>query len=69
MLLLGVLIISSASALMSQMRFGDSYVYLRHQVLLGILPGLILGLVTYLVPLNFFERGRCFLWRGRLYYR
>jgi len=45
---------------------GIVYVYLRHQVLLGILPGLILGLVTYLVPLNFFRKGSLFFMAGAL---
>jgi cell division protein FtsW len=56
MLLLGILILSSASALMSQARFGDSYFYLRHQVVLGILPGLFLGLLVYFIPTDFLRR-------------
>ena len=61
MVVLGVLILSSASALMSQSRFHDSYYLLRHQILLGILPGLFLGLVAYLIPPHFLHKWSMFL--------
>jgi len=60
MLILGLLILSSASALMSQSRFHDSYYLLRHQLLLGVLPGLFMGLVAYLVPPSFLRRWSMF---------
>ncbi len=66
MLLLGILILSSASALMSQTRFGDSYAYLRHQVLLGVLPGLALGVAAYFIPPNFLRRSSLFLMMATL---
>ncbi len=56
LLLLGVLILSSASALKSQAEFGDSYYYLRHQIIMGILPGLLAGLVAYFIPLEFLRK-------------
>lgn len=60
MLLLGVLILSSASALKSQAQFDDSYAYLRHQVLLGVLPGLFLGALAYFIPPDFFRKWSLF---------
>jgi cell division protein FtsW len=56
MLILGILILSSASALLSQSRFHDSYYLIKHQLLHGILPGLILGLIAYKIPLGFLRK-------------
>ncbi|MBZ9571945.1 cell division protein FtsW [Patescibacteria group bacterium] len=56
LLVLGVLIISSVSASVSQERFGQTLYYLKHQVLLGILPGVILAIVFLKIPLNFLKK-------------
>ena len=56
----GVLILTSISASLSLERFGNSYYYLKHQFLIGILPGLILGLLAYLIPLEFFKKNIIF---------
>jgi len=55
-LALGILILSSASAQLSQAKFHDSYYLLGHQLLMGILPGLLLGLALYKVPLSFLRK-------------
>ena len=55
-MVLGVLILSSASALLSQSKYHDSYYLIRHQLMMGILPGLILALAAYKVPLNFLRK-------------
>lgn len=57
---LGVLILTSISASLSLERFGNSYYYLKHQFLVGILPGLILGFLVYLIPLEFFKKNIIF---------
>ena len=46
----GLLMVSSASIGISQERFGESYYYLKNQLLRGLLPGLILGLIAYFIP-------------------
>ena len=57
---LGILILTSISASLSIERFGNSYYYLKHQFLVGILPGLILGFLAYLIPLEFFKKNIIF---------
>jgi len=37
----GLVMLASASSDLSQSKFGDSYYYLKHQILFGLLPGLI----------------------------
>jgi cell division protein FtsW len=59
--ILGVLILSSASALLSQSKYQDSYYLIRHQLLLGIIPGLIAGVIAYKIPIEFLRKGAIFL--------
>jgi len=47
LLVLGILILSSASAILSQAKFHDSYYLLTHQITRGILPGIVLGFIAY----------------------
>lgn len=56
LIIFGVLILSSVSATLSQERFGYPYYYLTHQFLYGILPGSILALIFFKVPLVFLKR-------------
>lgn len=53
---LGILILSSASALLSQSENHDSYYIIKHQLVVGILPGLVLGLIGYKIPLEFLRK-------------
>jgi len=52
LLILGVLILYSVSAPISQERFGSSFYYLKRQVLLGFLPGIILGFFFFKISLT-----------------
>ncbi|HOX30473.1 MAG TPA: putative lipid II flippase FtsW [Candidatus Paceibacterota bacterium] len=52
LLVIGVLILSSASAILSQAKFHNSYYLLVHQITNGIIPGLILGTVAYFMSLE-----------------
>lgn len=60
LIILGVLILTSISAPLSFERFGNSYYYLKHQFLIGFLPGIILGFLAFLIPLGFFKRNVIF---------
>lgn len=40
LVIFGLVILTSASSDLSKARFGDSYYYLKHQILFGLLPGL-----------------------------
>ena len=51
-LLLGAMILSSASAMMAQVKYGDSYYLIRHQLIFGVLPGLLAGILAYKIPLS-----------------
>lgn len=53
---LGVLILSSASAFLAQAKFHDSYYLLKHQLLSGVLPGVLLGFMAYRVPVEWFRK-------------
>jgi len=57
---LGVLILTSISASLSFERFGNTYYYLKHQFLIGILPGIIFGFLAYFISLKFFKKNIIF---------
>lgn len=61
LLILGILIITSVSASVSQKNFGHPFYFLRHQVLFGLLPGLILGFVAYKISLYSLKKWAPFL--------
>ena len=50
LIFLGLIILASASVVISQERFGENYYFLRHQVIFGLLPGLVLGWIVYRIP-------------------
>jgi cell division protein FtsW len=51
-LVIGVLILSSASAVLSQAKFQNSYYLLIHQIVNGIVPGLVIGFIAYKMGLE-----------------
>jgi cell division protein FtsW len=53
---LGILILSSASAFLSQAKYHDSYYLLKHQLLFGVLPGLLLGLLAFKIPVDWLRK-------------
>lgn len=46
----GIVILASASSELGRIKFGDSYYYLKHQALYGLLPGAIGFLVCFFLP-------------------
>ncbi len=48
----GILILTSVSASISQEKFGTSFYYLRHQILLGLLPGIGFGYWAFKLQLE-----------------
>jgi len=56
LIIFGILIIASVSASLSQERFGKPFYYLNRQILFGILPGLILAIFAFKIPLAFFKK-------------
>ena len=56
LLICGIFILASVSAVFSQENFGNSTHYLYHQLLWGILPGIGLGFIAYKVNLSLFKK-------------
>ena len=53
----GLAMLVSASSALGQSQFNDSYFYLKHQLLYGLLPGIVGFLVGYFMP---YERWKKF---------
>jgi cell division protein FtsW len=56
LIILGILILASVSASLGQEKFGDVYYFLRRQLLFGLIPGIILGILAFKVPLAWFKK-------------
>lgn len=65
-LILGISFLATISAPLSFKRFGTTNYYLIHQLTRGFLPGIILGLISFLIPLEFFRKKLPFLLFGNL---
>lgn len=52
LIMLGVLILSSVSAILSQEKFGTTFYFLSHQILFGLVPGIILGFLAFKINLS-----------------
>lgn len=61
LLFVGVLILASVSASFSLQRTGDTFFYLNHQLLLGLLPGLAAAAIAFFLPLSLFKKWSFFL--------
>ena len=55
-LALGIIILASVSAPYALERFGDTYYFLRHQFLWGLIPGFILGFLAFRINLSFLKK-------------
>ena len=51
----GLIMVSSASIGQSQEKFHESYYYLKSQLLKGLLPGLLLGVIAYFFPYRYLK--------------
>lgn len=56
LIILGLIILTSVSTVISQEKFGYPNFYLMRHILYGILPGLILGYLAYRTPLEFWKK-------------
>lgn len=56
LLVLGILILASVSAIFSQKRAGTTTYFLVHQLVFGLLPGLVLGFIVFKIPLLFLKK-------------
>lgn len=56
LLLFGLMMLTSASTSVGHERFGDSYFFIKRQLLYGVLPGLFLLIVLAKVPYEMYRR-------------
>ena len=55
-LIFGLVVLSSAGVVEGQKKFGSSYYYLNHQLLLGVLPGLVLMFLLSKIDYKFWKK-------------
>lgn len=53
---IGILILANVSAPLSLEKFNTTYYFLNHQLLFGLLPGIILGFLFFITPLKVLRR-------------
>jgi len=56
LVLLGVLIITSVTTAIAQQKFGSPTFYLWRHLIYGLIPGIILGIIAYKIPLGIFRK-------------
>lgn len=56
LVLLGIIILASVSSVVSQEKFGSPTFFLFRHILMGLIPGLILGYIAYRLPIAFFKK-------------
>lgn len=56
LIIFGILILASVSAFYSQVKYNTTYYYLNHQLLFGLLPGLIFAIFAFKIPLDFLKK-------------
>jgi len=56
LIVLGILILAGVSAVFSQEQFGKPTYFLFHQLMYGVVPGLILGFLAFRVPLPYLKK-------------
>ncbi len=66
LLAFGIVILASVSAPYSQEKFGNTFGFLQHQIIFGLIPGLILGLFFYKIKLSLLKKWVPFLLFGTL---
>lgn len=66
LIILGILILMGVTASLSQKRFGTAYYLVGHQILFGLIPGLILGTIVFRTPIISLKKIAPFLLLGNL---
>jgi cell division protein FtsW len=65
-LAIGILTLASVSAAFSQQKVGNPYYFLKRQMILGFLPGIILAILAFKIKLSFFEKWALIFFLGNL---
>lgn len=56
LIIFGIIVLASASTSISQIKFGDSYYYLNHQIMFALIPGILLLIVFSKIKLNIIKK-------------
>jgi cell division protein FtsW len=56
LLVFGLIMLSSASSVISYSKFGDSYHFLKHQIFFGVIPGLVLFWIFSKIDYHFWKK-------------
>jgi len=56
LIILGIIVLASVSASLSQERFGTTYYFLNHQLLFGLIPGIFLAFLAFRINLAFLKK-------------
>ncbi len=56
LLFFGIIVLASASTYILKPTLGETFYFLIHQVLFGLIPGIILAVVLYKLPLDFIKK-------------
>ncbi|MCX7589373.1 MAG: FtsW/RodA/SpoVE family cell cycle protein [Patescibacteria group bacterium] len=52
----GLIILASASSSIAQIKFGDSFYYLKRQITYGLLPGILCFIFAYFFPYKYYKK-------------
>ena len=56
LILSGILILSSVSSAYSFKKFGNTYYFLKHQIIFGLIPGIIMGFLAFKTKLSLLKK-------------
>jgi len=56
LIIIGVLVLASVSFSPSQNKFGNSFYFLNHQIIFGLLPGLLLGIIAFKIKIPLLKK-------------
>lgn len=67
LLIFGLVILASVSAPISLQKFGNTYYFLNHQIIYGLIPGLILGFLAFRINLSLIKKWAPLLLLGNIF--
>jgi cell division protein FtsW len=56
LILTGIVILASVSSAYSFKKFGNTHYFLKHQIIFGLIPGIIIGFLAYRIKLSFLKK-------------
>jgi len=56
LIIFGIVVLASVSFSISQEKFGNTFYFLSHQILFGLIPGIILAWIVYRLPIIYLKK-------------